>query len=91
MSIWSDMQDRSLGVTKRKEDEIETSIIPDINPNIFCGVVNSITDLPQNVQPGNIYLIQKTSQIVIFWNNIWSPIGYLDPDTYIGTDLTAEG
>ena len=24
MSIWSDMQDRSMGITKRKEDEIHT-------------------------------------------------------------------
>ena len=29
MSIWSDMQDRSAGITKRKEDETEIPIIQD--------------------------------------------------------------
>ena len=75
MSIWSDMQDRSAGITKRKEDEIEIPIIQDGHPYMFYGVVNSIADLPQNVQQGRIYLIKDTSQIVIFKNNRWTSIG----------------
>lgn len=65
------MEDRSAGITKRKEDEIEE----DNNQWMFCGVVNSIADLPQNAQQGRIYLIKDTSQIVIFQNNIWTSIG----------------
>ena len=75
MSIWSDMQDRSAGITKRKEDEIEDSIIQDEYPYRFCGVANSIADLPQNVKPGSIYVIKDICQTVLFWNNIWTPIG----------------
>lgn len=71
MSIWSDMQDRSAGITKRKEDEIEE----DNNQWMFCGVVNSIEDLPQNTQQGRIYVIEDTNQLVIFQNNIWTSIG----------------
>lgn len=65
------MQDRSAGITKRKEDEIEE----DNNQWMFCGVVNSIEDLPQNTQQGRIYVIEDTNQIVIFQNNIWTSIG----------------
>ena len=72
MSIWSDMQDRSSGITKRKEDEIE---IPIDDQRVFYGIVNSITDLPQNVKPGSIYITKDTNQIVIFQNNIWTSIG----------------
>lgn len=75
MSIWSDMQDRSAGITKRKEDETEDSIIRDNHQQVFFGVVNSITDLPQNVKPGSIYITKDTNQIVIFQNNIWTSIG----------------
>ena len=75
MSIWSDMQDRSAGITKRKEDEIEDSIIQDGHPYMFYGVVNSIADLPQNAQQGRIYIIEDTNQIVIFKNNMWTSIG----------------
>ena len=71
MSIWSDMQDRSAGITKRKEDEIEE----DNNQWMFCGVVNSIEDLPQNTQQGRIYVIEDTNQLVIFKNNMWTSIG----------------
>ena len=71
MSIWSDMQDRSAGITKRKEDEIEE----DNNQWMFCGVVNSIEDLPQNTQQGRIYVIEDTNQLVIFKNNRWISIG----------------
>lgn len=61
MSIWSDMEDRSAGIIKRKEDEIEE----DNNQWMFyqwmfCGVVNSIEDLPQNTQQGRIYVIEDT-------------------------------
>lgn len=72
MSIWSDMEDRSAGITKRKEDEIE---IPIDHQRVFYGVVSSITNLPQNAQPGSIYIIKDTNQIVIFQNNIWASIG----------------
>ena len=75
MSIWSDMEDRSAGITKRKEDEIEDSIIQDGHPYMFYGVVNSIADLPQNAQQGRIYVIEDTGQIVIFKNNMWTSIG----------------
>lgn len=78
MSIWSDMQDRSAGITKRKEDEIdeiEDSIILDNHQQVFFDIVNSIADLPQNVKPGSIYIIKNTNQIVIFQNNIWTSIG----------------
>lgn len=71
MSIWSDIQDRSAGITKRKEDEIEE----DNNQWMFCGVVNSIEDLPQNTQQGRIYVIEDTNQLVIFKNNRWTSIG----------------
>lgn len=71
MSIWSDMQDRSAGITKRKEDEIEE----DNNQWMFCGVVNSIENLPQNTQQGRIYVIEDTNQLVIFKNNRWTSIG----------------
>ena len=73
MSIWSDMEDRSAGITKRKEDEI----IPDEHSFIFNGVVDSITNLPQNAQQGSVYIIEDTNQIVIFNNNIWTPIKYM--------------
>ena len=75
MSIWSDMQDRSAGITKRKEDEIEIPIIQDGHPYMFYGVVNSIADLPQNAQQGSIYVTEDTGQIVIFKNNMWTSIG----------------
>ena len=71
MSIWSDMEDRSAGITKRKEDEIEE----DNHQWMFCGVVNSIEDLPQNAQPDSIYITKDTNQIVIFQNNMWTSIG----------------
>ena len=71
MSIWSDMEDRSAGITKRKEDEIEE----DYHLKVFCGVANSIADLPQNVKPGSIYITKDTNQIVIFKNNRWTSIG----------------
>lgn len=35
MSIWSDIQDRSAGITKRKEDEIEDSIIRDNHQQVL--------------------------------------------------------
>ena len=75
MSIWSDMEDRSAGITKRKEDEIEDSIIQDGYPYRFYGVVDSIVNLPQNTQQGSIYVIEDTNQIVIFQNNMWTSIG----------------
>ena len=71
MSIWSDMEDRSAGITKRKEDEIEE----DNHQWMFCGAVNSIADLPQNAQPDSIYITKDTNQIVIFQNNMWTSIG----------------
>lgn len=71
MSIWSDMEDRSAGITKRKEDEIEE----DNHQWMFCGVVNSIEDLPQKDQQGRIYVIEDTNQIVIFQNNMRTSIG----------------
>ena len=71
MSIWSDMEDRSAGITKRKEDEIEE----DYHLKVFYGAVNSIEDLPQNDQQGRIYVIEDTNQIVIFQNNMWTSIG----------------
>ena len=73
MSIWSDMEDRSAGITKRKEDEI----IPDELSYIFHGVVDSITNLPQNAQQGSVYIIADTNQTVIFINNIWTSIEYM--------------
>ena len=76
MSIWSDMEDRSAGITKRKEDEIEIPTIPDVCSCIFHGVVDSITNLPQNAQQGSVYVIKDANQIVIFNNNIWAPIEY---------------
>ena len=75
MSIWSDMEDRSAGITKRKEDEIEIPIIQDGHPYMFYGVVNSIADLPQNAQQGRIYVIEDTNQLIIFKNNRWTSIG----------------
>ena len=75
MSIWREIQDRSAGITKRKEDEIEIPIIQDGHPYMFYGVVNSIADLPQNAQQGRIYVIEDTNQIVIFKNNMWTSIG----------------
>ena len=71
MSIWSDMEDRSAGITKRKEDEIEE----DNHQWMFCGVANSIADLLQNVKPGSIYVIEDTNQLIIFQNNMWTSIG----------------
>ena len=71
MSIWSDMEDRSAGITKRKEDEIEE----DNHLKVFYGAVNSIEDLPQNAQPDSIYITKDTNQIVIFQNNMWTSIG----------------
>ena len=71
MSIWSDMEDRSAGITKRKEDEIEE----DYHLKVFYGAVNSIEDLPQKDQQGRIYVIEDTNQIVIFKNNRWTSIG----------------
>ena len=71
MSIWSDMEDRSAGLTKRKEDEIEE----DYHLKVFYGAVNSIEDLPQNVKPGSICITKDTNQIVIFKNNMWISIG----------------
>ena len=76
MSIWSDMEDRSAGITKRKEDEIEIPTIPDVCSCIFHGVVDSITNLPPIAQQGSVYVIKDTNQIVIFNNNIWTSIEY---------------
>ena len=71
MSIWSNMEDRSASITKRKEDEIEE----DNHQWMFCGVVNSIEDLPQNAQPDSIYITKDTNQLIIFKNNRWTSIG----------------
>ena len=71
MSIWSDMEDRSAGLTKRKEDEIEE----DYHLKVFYGAVNSIEDLPQKDQQGRIYVIEDTNQLIIFKNNRWTSIG----------------
>ena len=71
MSIWSDMEDRSAGLTKRKEDEIEE----DNHQWMFCGVANSIADLLQNVKPGSIYVIEDKKRIVIFKSSMWISIG----------------
>ena len=71
MSIWSDMEDRSAGLTKRKEDEIEE----DNHLKVFYGAVNSIEDLPQNAQPDSIYITKDTNQLIIFKNNRWTSIG----------------
>ena len=65
------MEDRSAGITKRKEDEIEE----DNHQWMFCGVVNSIEDLPQNAQPDSIYITKDTNQLIIFKNNRWTSIG----------------
>ena len=71
MSIWSDMEDWSAGITKRKEDEIEE----DNHLKVFYGAVNSIEDLPQNAQPDSIYITKDTNQLIIFKNNRWTSIG----------------
>ena len=65
------MQDRSAGITKRKEDEIEE----DYHLKVFYGAVNSIEDLPQNAQPDSIYITKDTNQLIIFKNNRWTSIG----------------
>ena len=65
------MEDRSASITKRKEDEIEE----DNHQWMFCGVVNSIEDLPQNAQPDSIYITKDTNQLIIFKNNRWTSIG----------------
>ena len=59
MSIWSDIQDRSAGITVRKEDEINITL-QDLIPKItFVGVIKDIKTLPVASQNniGKVYLI----------------------------------
>jgi hypothetical protein len=58
MSIWSDIQDRSAGITIRKEDEINITL-QDLTPKITFDVIKDIRTLPVASQNnvGKIYLI----------------------------------
>jgi hypothetical protein len=58
MSIWSDIQDRSAGITVRKEDEINITL-QDLTPKITFGVIKDIRTLPVASQYniGKMYLI----------------------------------
>lgn len=59
MSIWSDIEDRSAGITVRKEDEYNITL-QDLTPGItFAGVIKDIRTLPVASQDniGKIYLI----------------------------------
>ena len=91
MSIWSDIEDRSAGITVRKEDEK----IQDLTTKItFWGVIKDIKTLPVASQDniGKIYLIDTDCGIFNkgdlicnagLTNGGWIVIGS-DVDTYVG-------
>ena len=91
MSIWSDIEDRSAGITVRKEDEK----IQDLTTKItFWGVIKDIKTLPVASQDniGKIYLIDTDCGIFNKGDLIcnagptnggWIVIGS-DVDTYVG-------
>ena len=90
MSIWSDIEDRSAGITVRKEDEK----IQDLTTKItFWGVIKDIKTLPVASQDniGKIYLIDTDCGIFNkgdlicnagLTNGGWIVIGS-DVDTYV--------
>ena len=60
MSLWSEIQDRSCGISRRKEDEYhekENDIT--IKPGIILDEINDIKDLPPSSAeyPGKIYIL----------------------------------
>lgn len=94
MSIWSDIQDRSAGITVRKEDEINITL-QDLIPKItFVGVIKDIKTLPVASQNniGKVYLIDTDCGIFNKGDIIcnagpanggWIVIGS-NADTYVG-------
>ena len=93
MSIWSDIQDRSAGITVRKEDENNINL-QDLTPKITFGVIKDIKTLPVASQYniGKIYLIDTDCGIFNKGDIIcnagpanggWIVIGS-DVDTYVG-------
>lgn len=93
MSIWSDIQDRSAGITIRKEDEYNITL-QDLTPKITFGVIKDISTLPVSSQEdiGKIYLIDTDCGIFNKGDIIcnagpanggWIVIG-LNADTYVG-------
>ena len=61
MSLWSEIQDRSCGISRRKEDEYhEKENVNDlISPRLILDEINDIKDLPPSSAeyPGKIYIL----------------------------------
>ena len=83
MSIWSDIQDRSAGVIKRKEDEYQE--FSDIsNPLTYVGNIDQST-IPSFPSAGQVYHTNDTVSIngvtfpsgcmILFDGNNWYNIG----------------
>ena len=93
MSIWSDIEDRSEGITRRKEDEYNITL-QDLTHKITFGVIKDISTLPVSSQEdiGKIYLIDTDCGIFNKGDIIcnagpanggWVVIGS-NADTYVG-------
>ena len=57
MSLWSEIQDRSCGISRRKEDEYHEK--EKISPRLILDEINDIKDLPPSSAeyPGKIYIL----------------------------------
>jgi len=92
MSIWLDMEERSLGDQIRKEDTLETVDIPDLSPNpiVYVGYIDE--ELANTIHriPGNIYTVRDVvvlddveyypGQILLDDGNTWHVVS----QTYVG-------
>ena len=83
MSHWSEMNRRSQGVTKRKEDKIDVDYSPYatkelidniIAPMTFYGAVKSEKELPSSPNTGTIFCIGNSGKIVVYTGKEWVSI-----------------
>ena len=80
MSIWKNINQRSEGSLKRKEDEIDIdyspyatkALIDSITPSMtFYGSVKSEKELPSSPHTGTIFCIGNSGKIVVYTGKEW--------------------
>ena len=80
MSIWKNINQRSEGSLKRKEDEIDVDYSPyatkDLIDNItapltFYGAVKSEKELPNSPNTGTIFCIGNSGKFVVYTGKEW--------------------
>lgn len=97
MSIWSDIEDRSAGKIKRKEDEYQDicEFSDPVNPLTYVGIID-LSTIPSCPKTGQIYYVQDTVSIngitfpsgcmILFDGNNWHNIGIFQ-ETKIDSNL----